>query len=145
MPSVDATRRFQRAKHPRVLLVGRDRNYLAEASQRLRALGFQVATTCRPSEISELVNRQDLNVAVVDGSHFLATTVRSLAAVDTIPTPLAVVTVADDSLISPLSRRDVLPKWKSLARLAEHVELAFELRPARWGADADANADVAVA
>jgi hypothetical protein len=135
MSSLNAARRFESRGCPRVLLMGRDRKYLAEASQRLRAHGFQVATTCRPSEIADLVNRLDLNVAVVDGSHYLATTVRSLAAIDVIPTPLAVLTVAEDSLISPLSRADVLPKWRSLARLAERVELAFELRPTRQEAD----------
>ena len=135
MSSIDASRRFERRGCPRVLLVGRDRNYLAKASERLRAHGFRVATSCRPSEIADLVNRLDLNVAVVDGSHYLAATIRSLAAIDVIPTPLAVVTVADDALISPISRADVLPKWGSLADLVEHVELAFELRPIRWEAD----------
>jgi hypothetical protein len=135
MPSLDRRRRFEPRGCPRVLLVGRDRKYLADASERLRAHGFQVATSCRPSEIADLVNRLDLNVAVVDGSHYLAATIRSLAAIDAIPTPLAVLTVAEDSLISPLSRADVLPKWRSLARLTEHVERAFELRPARWEAD----------
>ena len=122
----DRRRRFAPPGCPRVLLVGRDRKYLAEAAERLRADGVEVATTCRPSEIADLVNRWNLNVAVVDGSHYLAGTIRSLAAIEVIPTPLAVVTVAEDSLISPLSS-NVLPKWRSLARLAEHVELAFEL------------------
>jgi hypothetical protein len=135
MPSTDPTRRFKPRRCPRVLLVGRDRKYLAEASERLRAHGFQVATTCRPSEIADLVKRLDLNVAVVDGSHYLGATIRGLTAIEVIPTPLAVVTVAEDSLISPLSRPHVLPKWRSLARLIEHVELAFELRPIRWEAD----------
>jgi hypothetical protein len=118
MPSFDS---------PRVLLVGRDRRYLVDAAERLRCDGFQVATTCRPSEIADLVNRLDLNIAVVDGSHYLAGTIRSLVAIEEIPTPVAVLTVAEDCLISPLSP-GVLPKWRSLARLAEHVRLAFELR-----------------
>lgn len=134
MSSIDASR-FERRGCPRVLLVGRDRNYLAKASERLRAHGLRVATSCRPSEIADLVNRLDLNVAVVDGSHYLAATIRSLAAIDAIPTPLSVVTVAEDSLISPLSRADVLPKWQSLERLTDHVELAFEFQPTRWEAD----------
>ena len=134
MPSLETNSRFESRGCPRVLLVGHDRKYLADASERLRTHGFQVATTCRPSEIADLVNRLDLNIAVVDGSHYLAGTIRSLAAIDVIPTPLAVVTVAEDSLISPLSP-DVLPKWRSLARLGEHVELAFELRPIRWESD----------
>lgn len=143
MHSVEPDPRFRRTTPPRVLLVGRDRKYLAEASAHLRAHGICVATTCRPSEIAELVNRHDLNVAVVDGSHYLAATVRSLAAIDAIPTPLAVVTVADDKLISPLSRPEVLPKWRSLRRLGEHIELAFELRPVSWGSET--GADVAFA
>jgi len=134
MPSPDTHSRFEARGCPRVLLVGRDRKYLADAADRLRAHGLQVATTCRPSEIADLVNRLDLNTAVVDGSHYLAGTIRSLAAIDVIDTPLAVVTVAEDSLISPLSS-DVLPKWRSLTRLAEYVELAFEARPIRWEAD----------
>jgi hypothetical protein len=119
---------------PRVLLVGRDRRYLVDAAERLRCDGFQVATTCRPSEIADLVNRLDLNIAVVDGSHYLEGTIRSLAAIEEIASPVAVLTVAEDHLISPLSA-DVLPKWGSLARLAEHVRLAFELRPTQWEAD----------
>jgi hypothetical protein len=119
MPSVDS---------PRVLLVGRDRRYLTEASRRLRALRFEVATTCRPSEIADLVERYGLNVAVVDGSHYIAAVVRSMAALEA-AAPLPVVTVVDDALISPLSRPDVLPKWSTLARLEEHVQRALELRP----------------
>ena len=119
---------------PRVLLVGRDRRYLIDAAERLRRDGFHVATTCRPTEIADLVNRLDLNIAVVDGSHYLEGTIRSLAAIEEIPTPVAVLTVAEDHLISPLSL-DVLPKWRSLAQLAEHVRLAFELRPTKWEDD----------
>jgi hypothetical protein len=119
---------------PRVLLVGRDRKYLLDAAERLRRDGFQVATTCRPTEIADLVNRLDLNIAVVDGSHYLEGTVRSLAAIEEIPTPVAVLTVAEDHLISPLSP-NVLPKWRSLAHLAEHVRLAFELHPTQWEDD----------
>jgi len=122
MPSLD---------HPRVLLVGRDRRYLLDAAERLRRDGFQVATTCRPTEIAELVNRLDLNTAVVDGSHYLEGTIRSLAAIEEIPAPVAVLTVAEDRLISPLSP-SVLPKWRSLERLAEHVRIAFELRATEW-------------
>ena len=119
---------------PRVLLVGRDRRYLLDAAERLRRDGLQVATTCRPSEIAELVNRLDLNIAVVDGSHYLEGTIRSLVAIEEITTPVAVLTVAEDRLISPLSP-DVLPKWRSLAQLGEHVRLAFELRPTQWEDD----------
>ena len=119
---------------PRVLLVGRDRRYLLDAADRLRRDGFRVATTCRPSEIADLVNSLDLNIAVVDGSHYLEGTIRSLVAIEEIPTPVAVLTVAEDNLISPLSS-DVLPKWRSLARLADHVRVAFELRPSQWEDD----------
>jgi hypothetical protein len=119
---------------PRVLLVGRDRKYLTDAAERLRCDGFQVATTCRPSEIADLVNRLDLNIAVVDGSHYLEGTIRSLVAIEEIATPVAVLTVAEDRLISPLSPA-VLPKWRSLAQLADHVKLAFELGPTQWEDD----------
>ena len=128
MRSLDAPSRLEPRGYPRVLLVGRDRKYLAEAAEQLRVRGLEVATTCRPSAIAEVVNRLDLNVAVVDGSHYLAGTIHSLAAIEVIPTPLSVVMVAEDSLISPLST-DVLPKWRSLARLGEYVERAFESRP----------------
>jgi hypothetical protein len=128
MSSLDLRPRSPRGKCPGVLLVGRDRRYLAEARRRLCALGFEVTSTCRPSEIVELVRRHEVNVAVVDGSHYLAAIVRSMAAIEAIGAPLAVVTVVDDSLLSPVSGPDVLPKWASLPRLDEHVELAFELR-----------------
>ena len=131
MPSADPAIRSHRARCPRVLLVGRDRRYLSEAGKRLRGLNFDVAATCRPSEIVDLVRRLELNVAVVDGSHYLAAIVRSMATIDAVGTPLAVLTVVDDALVSPLSRPDVMPKWASLHRLDEHVELAFELRAAR--------------
>lgn len=133
MPSVDPVIRSHQAGCARVLLVGRDRRYLTEAGRRLRALDYEVATTCRPSEIIDLVRRLDLNVAVVDGSHYLAAIVRSMAAIDAVGTRLAVLTVVDDALISPLSRPDVMPKWASLDRIDEHVELAFELRASRNG------------
>ena len=118
----------RRPMSPRVLLVGRDRRYMTEARRRLSALGFEVTWTYRPSEIVDLVRRHDVNVAVVDGSHYLAAIVRSMAAIEAVGSPLAVVTVGEDALISPVSQPDVMPKWASLPRLDEHVELAFELR-----------------
>ena len=118
----------RRGRCPRVLLVGRDRRYMTEVSGRLRALGYEVTCTCRPSEIVDLVRNHDVNVAVVDGSHYLAGIVRNMAAIEAAGRPLAVLTVVDDSLLSPVSQPDVMPKWASLARLDEHVELAFELR-----------------
>jgi len=120
----DSAARFK--PRPRVLLVGRDRRYLSEASGHLLTLGLEVATTSRPSEIAELVTRHDLNVAIVDGTHYLAATIRSLAAIEVIPSSLAVLTVAEDCLISPLSRADVLPKWRSLAQLGEHIRVALD-------------------
>jgi hypothetical protein len=121
--------------NPRVLLVGRDRRYLTEAALHLRARGFEVSSTCRPSEIVTLVRRLDLDVAVVDGSHYLAAIVRTMAAVESMTMPLTIVTVVDDSLISPLSRSDVLPKWQSLPRLEEHIEVACELRSGGAGVE----------
>ena len=115
-------------RSPRVLLVGRDRHYTTEAGRRLRALGYEVACTCRPSEIVDLVRHRELNVAIVDGSHYLSAIVRTMAAIEAAGSPLSVLTVVDDSLISPLSRPDVMPKWASLPRIEDHVELAFELR-----------------
>lgn len=128
MSSIDLRPRSRRGKCPRVLLVGRDRRYMTEVSRRLRALGYEVTSTCRPSEIVDLIRNHELNVAVVDGSHYLAGIVRSMAAIEAAGTELAVLTVVDDSLISPVSQPDVMPKWASLPRLDEHVEIAFELR-----------------
>lgn len=140
MPSVDLLPRLRRRRQARVLVLSRDRRYLTEASQRLRATGLEVATTCRASEIVELIQARQLNVAVVDSTHYLSGIVRTMSAMDRLGTPLAVLTVAEDSLISPLSGGRVLPKWAALDRLHEHVELAFELHPSH-----DSPAAVAVA
>ena len=123
MQPVDPQIRPNGGGRARVLLVGRDRRYLTEAARRLRELQFEVAITSRPSEIVGLVRRLDLNVAVVDGSHYLAAVVRSMAAIDVLGPRLSVLTVVDDALISPLSRPDVMPKWASLPRLHERVEI----------------------
>jgi hypothetical protein len=128
MSSLDPNPRSHRGTSPRVLLVGRDRRYLTEAALHLRARGFDVSSTCRPSEIVGLVRRLDLDVAVVDGSHYVAAIVRTMAAVEAVARPLTILTVVDDSLISPLSRPEVLPKWASLPRLEEHIEVACERR-----------------
>ena len=133
MSSRDLRPKSRRGRCPRVLLVGQDRRYIAEARRRLCALGFEVTSTCRPSEIVDLVRRHGVNVAVVDGSDYLAAIVRSMAAIEAVGAPLGVVTVVDDSLLSPVSRPDVMPKWASLPRLDEHVELAFELRSVERG------------
>jgi hypothetical protein len=125
MPSTDQQAPTPSRARPRVLFVGRDRRYMIEAARRLRGLGLEVASTCRPSEIVDLVERLELNVAVVDGSHYLAATARSIAAIDAAARPVATITVVDDALLSPLSQADVMPKWASLARLADHVEETF--------------------
>jgi CheY-like chemotaxis protein len=128
MPSVEPDTQTQGHRTPRVLFVGRDPRYQAEAGRRLRALGYPVAVTRRPCEIVDLVRQHEVDVVVVDGSHYLAAIIRGMAAVEAARTTLAIMTVVEDALISPLSRPDIMPKWASLDLIAEHVELAFKLR-----------------
>src|SRR5687767_9007839 len=135
MPRFEPPRLRGRTRGPRVALLGRDRPYLAEAARRLRAAGLEVATTSRPSEIADLVKRLEVDVAIVDGSDYLAGIVPSMTGLAGVTVPVAIVTVVEDSLISPVSHEGVMPKWASLSRLHEHVEVAFELR-ARHSAEA---------
>ena len=128
MSSDEAAGRFERARPARVLVVGRDRRFLMFATAELARLGYYTIACDRPSQIVELVDTRDLSVVVVDGSEYLASICRSMASIDRLSNPVGLVTVAEDSMISPLTSSRILPKWASLGTLHVEVERAYAKR-----------------
>ena len=113
----------------RVLMVGRDRRFLMQATATLARRGYYTVATDRPSQIEELVRGRRLSVVVVDGSDYLASICRNMASLDKLENPVGVVMLAEDSMISPLTSQRVLPKWSSLDGLHVEVERAYAERP----------------
>lgn len=118
-----------RTREARVLMVGRDRRFLMVATATLARRGYYTVATDRPSQIEELVQGRELSVVVVDGSDYLASICRNMASLDKLADPVGVVMLAEDSMISPLTSRRILPKWGSLDSLHDEVERAYAGRP----------------
>ena len=108
----------------RVALVGRDPHFVKVAGFLLERHGFVLASTRRPGDALELVDRHRANVVVIDASDSLEAAARAAAAVDALHPGVAVIVVADRVDRLPTSSLDVLPKW-DVARLAGEIERAY--------------------
>ncbi len=106
----------------RVLLVGRDRRFLRAAGVLLRRHGCEVISTDRPSELLDRVDRQRPNVVVLDGSDSLAATVRAVAALEALPSPVSAVVVCDKPPHESLRHLRVVPKWGAFDEIVSEVE-----------------------
>ena len=125
MTPADGEQGKVRALHRiRVALVGRDPHFVKVAGFLLERHGFVLASTRRPGDVLELVERHRANVVVLDASDSLEAAARAAAAVDALPAGVAVIVVADRVERVPASSLEVLPKW-DVARLAGEIERAY--------------------
>lgn len=137
MASPDAQRDNVRALHRvRVVVATRDRRFLRASAFLLARSGLEVHATHRLDDLAVLIERHEPHVVVFDASDSVAAAVRMLAAVEALYPGVSVLLVCDDPPAPSTSSLRVLPKWPSVERLVDEVELAYVQAQDRNGPDA---------
>jgi DNA-binding NtrC family response regulator len=107
-----------RALRPlRVLVAARDRRFLRVAGFLLVRGGFDVETTPRPKDLLQVIERQQVDIVILDASESLDETARCVAAVEALHPHVTVLVVSDDGATASTVNLRVFGKWKSFERL----------------------------
>lgn len=118
----------------RVVLAARDRRFLEVTSFLLARKGFEIDAVRNPEHLLGVVERTRPDVVIVDGMDSLTVTARTIAAIEGLSYPVAVLVVAEaPEMASPQTVR-LLDKWTSFDRLVDEVE--------RLSADTDERTEV---
>lgn len=137
MASPDAQRDNVRALHRvRVVVATRDRRFLRATIFLLARSGLEVRGTYRPDDVPLLVERHEPHVVIFDASESFAAAARMVAAVETLYPRVSMLVVSDDPQVASDALR-VLPKWRSVERLVDEVELAYVQGQARNGSESE--------
>lgn len=106
----------------RVVLAARDRRFLDVTSFLLGRKGFVIDSVSKPEHLLPVVERHRPDVVIVDGTDSLTVTARTIAAIEALTYPVAVLVVAEaPEMASPKTVR-LLHKWTSFDRLVDEVE-----------------------
>jgi CheY-like chemotaxis protein len=106
----------------RVVLAARDRRFLEVTSFLLERKGFAIDAVRNPDHLLEVVDRTRPDVVIVDGMDSLTVTARTIAAVEALSHPVAVLVVAEAPEVSSPKTVRLLHKWTSFDRLVDEVE-----------------------
>jgi CheY-like chemotaxis protein len=107
----------------RVLLVTSDRRFRALASTLLSQRGYAVVVSRGGEDVSELAERERVDVVLLDASSSLTAVARQSARLGALRTPVGVVAVSGESEGS-LQALPVLAKWTSFDAVLSAVERA---------------------
>ena len=105
----------------RVLVVSRDRRFVAVTRFLLARRGFVVEAPDAARHVQDLVTRHDPDLVVIDGSECLVAAARTVAAIEALDPDVRVVVVAEQG-DDDEGGLEVVPKWNSLDTLPAHVE-----------------------
>jgi CheY-like chemotaxis protein len=112
-----------RSASGRVLLVTSDRRFRALASTLLSQRGYAVIVSRGNEDISELAEREHAEVVLLDATASLTAVARQSARLGSLPTPVGVVAVSDESA-GALEALPVLAKWTSFDEVLAAVQRA---------------------
>jgi uncharacterized protein len=107
----------------RVLILASDRRFRMLASTSLARRGYHVVVGTGTSDVSELVARECVDVAVIDVTASLTAAAHAAARLRSARPQLGIVAVSDDPPLG-LSAFPVLPRWGSFDALCEAIEQA---------------------
>jgi chemotaxis response regulator CheB len=106
----------------RVVLAARDRRFLDVTSFLLGRKGFVIDSVSKPEQLLRVVERHRPDVVILDGTDSLTVTARTIAAIEALAYPVAVLVVAEaPEMASPRTVR-LLHKWTPFDRLVDEVE-----------------------
>ena len=113
----------------RVLVVSRDRPFVAMARFLLARDGLETESSTRPGDLFELVQK-GVDVVVIDATGSLASAASAAAGLEALYPGIGVVVVTDER--GPQAHAlPVLPKWAALEGLGEAARRAYlRLSPA---------------
>jgi|SRR4051794_6221068 DNA-binding NtrC family response regulator len=113
----------------RVLVVSRDRPFVAMAKFLLARDGLETKSSTRPGDLFELV-QQGVDVVVIDATASLANAASAAAELEALYPGIGVIVVCDER--GPQAGAlPVLPKWAALEGLGEAARRAYlRLSPA---------------
>jgi uncharacterized protein len=110
----------------RVLVVSLDRHFHTVMSLLLGRHSWSVTTTANVGRIAERIDRERIDVVLIDASHLLTSAI--VVTIEALPRPVGVVLVAEQPRSRLPDRRPVLAKWGSFDELVAAIELAEEHR-----------------
>jgi DNA-binding NtrC family response regulator len=110
---------------PRVVVAVADRRFARLASFLLGRRGFEVHTTKRPRDLLELLDRQNADAVILDGSGSFTEAARLAGAVEALHPAMTVIVVAEDThAFEPMQNLQLFPKWSAFDALAQNIERA---------------------
>lgn len=112
------------------MVISSDRRFREVASLLLTRRGCEVSVCERTSPVAARIQRERIEVVVIDAARSLAAAARMAAAVEALGHPVGVV-VVDDRSESPLRRLETIPKWGSFDALFRAVTQAHADRAHR--------------
>ena len=109
----------------RVLLATRDEEFLRLAQFLLTRNGFAVESTKKIVNAVNLVDRQRLDVVVLDASESLIEAARTAAAIEALHPQVGVVIVCDDERPRPTTGLEILEKWEALETITDDIRRSY--------------------
>jgi CheY-like chemotaxis protein len=110
------------ARSIRVVLAARDRRFLHVTSFLLGRKGFVIDCVRTPEQLLLVVERHRPDVVILDGADSLTVTARTVAAIEALSYPVALLVVAEAPEVSSPKTVRLLHKWTSFERLVDEVE-----------------------
>jgi CheY-like chemotaxis protein len=107
----------------RVLLVVGDRRFRALISALLSQRGYTVLVCRRGEDVVEVVERDAVDVVLIDASPSLTAAARKAARLESLHPPVAIVAVSE-GLQPGLAALPVLPKWTDFEAVFEAIDRA---------------------
>jgi uncharacterized protein len=115
-----------RLQQLRVLVVSLDRHFHTVMSLLLGRHGWSVTATANVSRAGELIDRERIDVVLIDASHLLTNAI--VVTIEALARPVGVVLVAEHQRSGLADHRPVLAKWGSFEELVAAIEQADERR-----------------
>lgn len=106
----------------RVVLAAHDRRFLEVTSFLLGRQGFVIEAVRNPKDLLDVVEWSRPDVVIVDGMDSLTVTARTIAAIEALSYPVAVLVVAEAPEVESPKTVRLLHKWTSFDRLVDEVE-----------------------
>jgi DNA-binding NtrC family response regulator len=116
LQSVEPTERI------RVVLAASDRRFVRVTSFLLGRKGFLIESVRGAEHLLGAVDRHRPDVVILDGTDSLTATARTIAAIEALSYPVAILVVADAPEVSSPKSVRLLHKWTPFDQLVDEVE-----------------------
>jgi chemotaxis response regulator CheB len=110
------------AQRIRVVLAARDRRFVRVTSFLLGRKGFLIESVRGPEHLLGAVDRHRPDVVILDGTDSLTAKAKTIAEIEALSYPVAVLVVADAPEVSSPKSVRLVHKWTPFDQLADEVE-----------------------